>query len=156
MECKPSSSHTPRLHPGRGASSPTGEVTSRPITQPEQKKTFCLKRRAGFAKTIFFITLALIVTGWSTSLETWTFLGDFLGPTLDDEIRAWNLAPHFGVWFFTNLPSGIRKSAPRRLGLDFLDSFSSLTLFGPSTSPHPFLTVQPLAVSAPFYSPAPI
>jgi hypothetical protein len=91
--------------------------------------------------------------GWSTSLETWTFLGDFLGPTLDDEIRAWNLAPHFGVWFFTNLPSGIRKSAPRRLGLDFLDSFSSLTLFGPSTSPHPFLTVQPLAVSALFTVP---
>jgi hypothetical protein len=96
------------------------------------------------------ITLALIVTGRSTSLETWTFLVDFLGPTVDDEIRAWNLTPHSGVWFFTNLPSGIRKSAPRRLGLDFLDSSCSLTLFGPSTSPHPFLAVQPLAVSAPF------
>jgi hypothetical protein len=76
------------------------------------------------------------------------FLGDFLGPTVDDEIQAWNLTPHSGVWFFTNLPSGIRKSAPRRLGLDFLDSSSSLTLFGPSTSPHPFL-----AVSAPFTVP---
>jgi hypothetical protein len=63
------------------------------------------------------------------------------------------LTPHSGVWFFTNLPSGIRKSAPRRLGLDFLDSSSSLTLFGPSTSPHPFLAVQPLAVSAPFTVP---
>jgi hypothetical protein len=94
--------------------------------------------------------VALIVTGRSTSLETWTFLGDFLGPTVDDEIQAWNLTPHSGVWFFTNLPSGIRKSAPRRLGLDFLDSSSSLTLFGPSTSPHPFLAVQLLAVSAPF------
>jgi hypothetical protein len=98
----------------------------------------------------FSITVALIVTGRSTSLETWTFLGDFLGPTVDDEIQAWNLTPHSGVWFFTNLPSGIRKSAPRRLGLDFLDSSSSLTLFGPSTSPHPFLAVQLLAVSAPF------
>ncbi|KAH0821039.1 hypothetical protein GEV33_001753 [Tenebrio molitor] len=97
--------------------------------------------------------MALIVTGRSTSLETWTFLGDFLGPTVDDEIRAWNLTPHSGVWFFTNLPSGIRKCAPRRLGLDFLDSSSSLTLFGPSTSPHPFLAVQPLAVSAPFTVP---
>jgi hypothetical protein len=76
--------------------------------------------------------------------------GDFLGLTVDDEIRAWNLTPHSGVWFFTNLPSGIRKSAPRRLGLDFLDSSSSLTVFGPSTSPYPFLAVQPLAVSAPF------
>jgi hypothetical protein len=82
------------------------------------------------------------------SLETWTFLGDFLGPTVDDEIRAWNLTQHYGVWFFANLPSGIRKSAPRRLDLDFLDSSSSLTLFGPSTSPHPFL-----AVSAPFTVP---
>jgi hypothetical protein len=91
--------------------------------------------------------------GRSTSLETWTFLGNFLRPTVDDEIRAWNLTPHSGVWFFTNLPSGIRKSAPRRLGLDFLDSSSSLTLFGPSTSPHPFLAVQPLAVSAPFTVP---
>jgi hypothetical protein len=91
--------------------------------------------------------------GRSTSLETWIFLGDFLGPTVDDEIRAWNLTPHSGVWFFTNLPSGIRKSAPRRLGLDFLDSSCSLTLFGPSTSPHPFLAVQPLAVSAPFRVP---
>jgi hypothetical protein len=72
---------------------------------------------------------------------------------VDDEIQAWNLTPHSGVWFFTNLPSGIRKSAPRRLGLDFLDSSSSLTLFGPSTSPHPFLAVQPLAVSAPFTVP---
>ncbi|KAJ3626412.1 hypothetical protein MTP99_016907 [Tenebrio molitor] len=61
-------------------------------------------------------------------------LGNFLGPTVDDEIRAWNLTPHSGVWFFTNLPSGIRKSALRRLGLDILDSSSSLTLFGPSTS----------------------
>jgi hypothetical protein len=88
------------------------------------------------------------VTGRSTSLETWTFLGDFLGPTVDDEIRAWNLTPHSGVWFFTNLPSGIRKSAPRRLCLDFLDSSSSLNLFGPWTSPRPFL-----AVSAPFTVP---
>jgi hypothetical protein len=77
-------------------------------------------------------------------------LGNFLGPTVDDEIRPWNLTPHSGVWFFTNLPSGIRKSAPRRLGLDILDSSSSLTPFGPSTSPHPFLAVQPFAVSAPF------
>jgi hypothetical protein len=45
---------------------------------------------------------------------------------------------------------GDRKSAPRRLGLEFLDSFFSLTLFGPSTFPHPFLAAQPLAVSAPF------
>jgi hypothetical protein len=67
--------------------------------------------------------------------------------------RTWNLTPHSGVWFFTNLPSGIRKSAPRRLDLDFLDSSSSLTLFGPLTSPHPFLAVQPLAVSAPFTVP---
>jgi hypothetical protein len=72
---------------------------------------------------------------------------------MDDEIRAWNLTPHSGIWFFTNLPSGIRKSAPRRLGLDFLDSSSSLILFGPSTSPHLFLAVQPLAVSAPFTVP---
>jgi hypothetical protein len=85
--------------------------------------------------------MALIVTGRSTSLETWTFLG----PTVDDEIRARNLTPHSRVWFSANLPSGMRKSAPRRLGLGFLDSPSSLTLFGPSTSPHPFL-----AVSAPF------
>ncbi|KAH0818870.1 hypothetical protein GEV33_003921 [Tenebrio molitor] len=130
------------------------EVTSRPITQPEQKKTFCLKRRAGFAKikkNFFHPGLdryeAVDVSGDPD------FLGDFLGPTVDDEIQAWNLTPHSGVWFFTNLPSGIRKSAPRRLGLDFLDSSSSLTLFGPSTSPHPFLAVQPLAVSAPFTVP---
>jgi hypothetical protein len=102
---------------------------------------------------MFSIALALIVTGQSMSLETWPFLGDFLGPTIDDEIRAWNLTPHSGVWFFTNLPSGIRKSAPRRLSVDFLDSSSSLTLFGPSTSPHPFLAVQALAVSAPFTVP---
>ncbi|KAH0810264.1 hypothetical protein GEV33_012527 [Tenebrio molitor] len=102
------------------------------------KKTFCLKRRAGFAKTkkIFFHPgldrhEAVDVSG---DLD---FLGDFLGPTVDNEIQAWNLTPHPGVWFFTNLPSGIRKSAPRRLGLAFLDSSSSLTLFGPSTSPHP-------------------
>jgi hypothetical protein len=69
---------------------------------------------------------------------------DFLAPTVDNEIRAWNLTPHSGVWFFTNLPSGTRKSAPRRLGLDFLDFSSSLTLFGLWTSPHPFLAVQPL------------
>jgi hypothetical protein len=80
-------------------------------------------------------------------------LGNFLGPTVDDEIRAWNLTPHSGVWFFTNLPSGIRKSAPRCLGLDVLDSSFSLTLFEPSTSPHLFLAVQPLAVSAPFTVP---
>ncbi|KAH0810808.1 hypothetical protein GEV33_011983 [Tenebrio molitor] len=55
-------------------------------------------------------------------------VGDFLGPTMDDEIRAWNSHP--GVWLSANLPSGIRKSAPRHLGLDFLDSSSSLTLFG--------------------------
>jgi hypothetical protein len=95
----------------------------------------------------------LIVTGRSTSLKTWTLLGDFLGSTVDDEIQACNLTPHSGVWFFTNLPSRIRKSAPRRLGLDFLGSSSSLTLFGPSTSPHPFLAVHPLAVSAPFTVP---
>jgi hypothetical protein len=98
---------------------------------------------------IFSITLALIVTRRSTSLEIWTFFG----PKVDDEIRAWNLTPHSGVWFFTNLPSVIRKSASRRLGVDFLDSSSSLTLFGPSTSPHPFLAVQALAVSAPFTVP---
>jgi hypothetical protein len=92
----------------------------------------------------------LIVTGRSTSLETWTFLGDFLGPTVDDEIRAWNLTPHSGVWFFRNLPSGIRKSAPRRLGLEFLGSSSSLTLFGPSTSlfsPFNHSPFQPLSQS---------
>jgi hypothetical protein len=99
---------------------------------------------------IYSITLALIVTGRSTSLQIWTFLRDFLGPTVDDEIRAWNLTPHSGVWFSANLPSGIRRSAPRRLGLDFLDSPSSLTLFGPSMSRHPFLAAQPLALSAPF------
>jgi hypothetical protein len=55
----------------------------------EVKKAFYLKRRARFPKTKNF-TLALIVTGRSTSLEIWTFLGDFLGPTVDDEIRAWN------------------------------------------------------------------
>jgi hypothetical protein len=81
--------------------------------------------------------VALIITGRSMSLETWTFLG----PTV--EIRAWNLTPHSGVWFFANLPSGIRISAPRGLALD---SSSCLTLFGPSTSPNPFL----VAVSAPF------
>jgi hypothetical protein len=85
------------------------------------------------------------------SLEAWTFHG----PTADDEIQAWNLTPHSGVRFSANLPSGIRKSAPRRLGWAFLDSSSSLTLFGPSTSPHPFLAVQPLAVSAPFTVPHP-
>jgi hypothetical protein len=99
--------------------------------------------------------LALIVTGRSTSLDTWTFLGNFLGPTVDDKIRAWNLTPHSGVWFSTNLPSGIRKSAPRRLGLDFLDFSFSLTLFGPSTSPHPFLAIQPLAVFSPLHIPTP-
>jgi hypothetical protein len=72
---------------------------------------------------------------------------------VDDEIQAWNLTPHSGVWFLTNLPSRIRKSAPRRLGLDFLDSSSNLTLFGHLTSPHPFLAVQPLAISAPFTVP---
>jgi hypothetical protein len=40
----------------------------------------------------------LIVTGRSTTLETSTFLGDFLGPTVDDEIRAWKLTPHSGAW----------------------------------------------------------
>jgi hypothetical protein len=99
---------------------------------------------------IYSITLALICTGRSMSLETWTFLGDFLGPTVDDEIRAWNLTPHSGVWLSANLPSRIRKSVPPRLGLAFLDSSSSLTLFGPSTFPLQFLSVQPLAVSAPF------
>jgi hypothetical protein len=64
---------------------------------------------------------------------------------VDDEIRAWNLTPHSGVWFFRNLPSGIRKSAPRRLGLEFVDSSSSLTLFGPSTSL--FSPFQPLSQS---------
>jgi hypothetical protein len=86
----------------------------------------------------------------STSLETWTFFGDFLGPTVVDEIRAWNLTPHSDVRFSANLPSGIRKSTPWGLGLDFLDSSSSLTLFGSSTSPHPFLAAQLLALSAPF------
>jgi hypothetical protein len=66
---------------------------------------------------------------------------------VDDEIRAWNPTPHSGVWFSTELPSGIRKSAPLRLGLDFLDSPSSLTFFGHSTSRHPFLAAQPLALS---------
>ncbi|KAH0812667.1 hypothetical protein GEV33_010123 [Tenebrio molitor] len=51
------------------------------------------------------------------------------------------------VRFFGNLLSGIRKSAPRRLGLNSLDSPSSLTFFGPSTSPRPFLAVQPLTLS---------
>ncbi|KAH0814234.1 hypothetical protein GEV33_008565 [Tenebrio molitor] len=125
--------------------------TIRPITQTRTKKTFCLKRRARFPKTKKYLYhLALIVTGRPTSLEIWTFLGDFLGPTLDDEIRAWNLTPHSGVRFSANLPSGIRKSAPRGLGSDFLDSSFSLTLFGPSTSPHSILATQPIAVSAPF------
>jgi hypothetical protein len=71
-----------------------GEVTSRPIIQTGTKKTFSLKRRARISKTKnYSITLALIVTGRSTSLETWTFLGDFLEPTVDDEIQAWNLTP---------------------------------------------------------------
>ncbi|KAH0822029.1 hypothetical protein GEV33_000762 [Tenebrio molitor] len=40
---------------------------------------------------------------------------------VDDEIRAWNLTPHSGVWFFTNLPSGIPSpsSDPRRLHTHF-------------------------------------
>ncbi|KAH0821018.1 hypothetical protein GEV33_001773 [Tenebrio molitor] len=70
--------------------------------------------------------------------------------TVDDDIRAWNLTPHSGLWFSVNLPSGIRKYAPRRLDLDFLDSASSLTLLGPSTSSHPFLAAQRLALSTPF------
>jgi hypothetical protein len=57
------------------------------------------------------------------------------------------------VRFSANLRSGIGKSAPRRLGLDSLDSSSSLTLFRPSTSPHSFLAGQPLALSAPFKVP---
>jgi hypothetical protein len=111
---------------------------------------FCLKRRAGFAKTKHFFFHPGLDRHEAVDVS-----GDleFLGPTVDDEIQTWNLTPHSGVWFFTNLPSGIRKSAPRRLGLDFVDSSSRLTLFGPSMSPHPFLTVQPLAVSAPFTVP---
>jgi hypothetical protein len=99
-----------------------------------------MKRGIRFPKTK---NLLLIVTGRSTSLEIWTLLG----PTVDDEIRAWNPTPHSGVWFSAELPSGIRKSAPLRLGLDFLDSPSSLTFFGHSTSRHPFLAAQPLALS---------
>jgi hypothetical protein len=76
---------------------------------------------------MYSITLVLIVTRRSMSLATWTFLG----PTVDDEIRAWNLTQHSGVWFSANLPSGIRKSAPRRLDLDFLDSSSA----SPSSDP---------------------
>jgi hypothetical protein len=113
-----------------------------------KKNVLRLKRRAGFAKTkIFFFHPGLDRHGAVDVSGDLDFFGDFLGPTVDDEIQAWNLTPHSGVWFFTNLPSGIRKSAPRRLGLDFLDSSSSLTLFGPSTSPHPFLAVQPLSQS---------
>jgi hypothetical protein len=127
------------------------------LLNPNKKKTFCLKRRAGFAKTkIFFYHPGLDGHGAVDVSGDLDVPWGLPRPTVDDEIRAWNLTPHSGVWFFTNLPSGIRKSAPRRLGLDFLDSSSSLTLFGPSTSPHPFSRRSTTRRFSPFHSPAPI
>jgi hypothetical protein len=112
----------------------------------------CLRCLLGGAATDS-ITQALIVTGWSTSLQIWTFLGDFLGSTVDDEIRAWNLTPHsafgsprtfgrgsanplLGVWVWiswTLLPAS-PFSDPRRLH----------TLFSPvNHSPFPPLSQFP-------------
>jgi hypothetical protein len=59
------------------------------------------------------ITLALVVTGWSTSLEIRTFLG----PTVDDEIRRGSVNPLLSVWVWTawTLLSASFSSGPRRL-----------------------------------------
>jgi hypothetical protein len=63
------------------------------------------------------ITLALVVTGWSTSLEIRTFLWHFLGPTVDDEIRRGSVNPLLSVWVWTawTLLSASFSSGPRRL-----------------------------------------
>jgi hypothetical protein len=126
-----------------------GDVTSRSITQPEQKKMFCLKRRAGFAKTKNFFYHPGLDRHGAVDVS-----GDLDVPRahVDDEIRAWNLTPHSGVRFSANLPSGIRKSAPRCLGLDFLDSSSSLTSSDPRRfhtlfSPFNHSPFQPLSQS---------
>jgi hypothetical protein len=80
----------------------------------------------------------------------WSFLGDFFGTMEDGEIRTWNVTLLLGVPFFGNLALRNRKSALWRLGLDALDSPSSLTLFGSLTSPGLlFLAAQPLTLSAP-------
>ncbi|KAH0810279.1 hypothetical protein GEV33_012513 [Tenebrio molitor] len=60
------------------------------------------------------------------------------------------MTPLLSIRFFENLPLGNRKSAPRHLHSDSLDSPSSLALVGPLTFAHLFLAAQSLTSTASF------
>ncbi|KAH0817837.1 hypothetical protein GEV33_004954 [Tenebrio molitor] len=120
--------------------SPAREVTSRPITQPEQKKTFWLKRRPGFAKTKNFFYHPGLDRHGAVDVS-----GDL------DVPRAHGGRRNPGVEF---------DSALRRLVLhepsvgdpQIRSSASGFGLPGLFLQAHPLgtLAVQQLAVSAPF------
>ncbi|KAH0822402.1 hypothetical protein GEV33_000389 [Tenebrio molitor] len=117
-----------------------GEVTSRPITRIRTKKTFCLKRRAGFAKSkIFFYHPGLDRHGAvdvSGDLDFPRAHGGRRNPGVEFDSALRRLVLHepsvrdplLGVWVWTSwtlLPAS-PSSDPRRLHTLF-SPFQSLS-----------------------------